>query len=290
MPLAFAIDWSYEVRRNPASLPRGLKNMAFSIPALAFESFSYKQSLDSLWRLLTQWEQQGWGHSDSPINQEALNSYLDVLTTHESTDCQNLAIKLKKIPMTGPQDLQDACMTLERLLEKDVVEQDFLISTEDTAQEKRKDLPEVHLILDNLRSSFNVGSLFRSAEAFGAAEIHLCGYTATPENSKTAKSALGADNWVKWRYWESSLQCLEYLKKEKGLNLYAFETCAEAKPLRQTSFHYPAGIILGNERYGLAKPVLNRANGLIEIPLAGRKNSLNVGVCGALALEAFLSF
>lgn len=262
--------------------------MAFNIPPMAFQSFSFKQSLDSLWRLTLQWDAQKWKTSDSEANHLAFKSYLEVLNHHENDQCKALANTLHQVQIREKKDLESILMILERLLEKDIPEQDFLISTEDTFEEKRKNLPEVHLVLDNLRSSFNVGSLFRSAEAFGVTEIHLCGYTATPENSKTAKSALGADEWVKWRHWDSTLSCLEYLKKEKSAHLYSFETCNESIPLREVSPSYPAALILGNERYGLASPVLKRSDILIEIPLAGRKNSLNVGVCGALAMESFL--
>ncbi len=262
--------------------------MAFSIPPQAFQSFSFKQTLDSLWRLASQWESQPWQGVESQKNAKAFASYLNILKVHENDQCRNLALELMAMPLTEARDLEKIIMLLERKLEKDIPEQDFLISTEDAPTQRRAELPIVHLVLDNLRSSFNVGSLFRSAEAFGITEVHLCGYTATPKNSKTAKSALGADQWVKWRYWEGTLDCLNFLKKE-GLTLYAFETCDEAKPLRSCDLKTPAALILGNERYGLASPVLKRADALLEIPLAGRKNSLNVGVCGALAMDAFLN-
>jgi tRNA G18 (ribose-2'-O)-methylase SpoU len=182
-------------------------------------------------------------------------------------------------------------MTLERELKKDVPEDEFLISTQDTQEQKSivPERPTVHIVLDNLRSSFNVGSLFRSAEAFGATKIHLCGYTATPENSKTAKAALGAHNWVDWQYWENTLSCLDELKDD-DFTIIAFETTKGATPLHQIKItpKQKVCLVLGNERYGLAAPTLKRAHTLVEIPLAGRKNSLNVGVCGALAMEHFL--
>lgn len=262
--------------------------MAFAIPPLAFQSFSYKQSLDSLWRMCRQWESSAWGEEDSVANKEAFKSYIEVLIKHENPQCRNLAEDVSKYSLKEAKDIEKILMILERRLEKDIPEQGFLITTQDTPKEKRDGLPEVHLVLDNLRSSFNVGSLFRSAEAFGVSEIHLCGYTATPENSKTTKSALGADQWVRWRHWDSTIDCLDFLKREKAANLYSFETCKESQPLRSLEPKYPAALILGNERYGLASPVLQRSDFLIEIPLAGRKNSLNVGVCGALAMESFL--
>ncbi len=264
------------------------ETMAFSIPAQAFLSFSKKQALDSLWRLCGQWEKQEWNSEQSNQNKSAYLKYLDTLLSHESSDLRSLAKELLSLPLEEPRDLETILMALERLLKKDITEDEFLITTEDTNNKKSANKQVVHLVLDNLRSSFNVGSLFRSGEAFGVTKIHLCGYTATPENSKTAKAALGAEDWVEWVYWENTLDCLDFLSNE-GLNIYAFETCDDSTDLSAVTPIFPLAIVLGNERYGLATPTLKRAHYLLNIPLCGRKNSLNVSVCGAIALQRFLS-
>lgn len=266
--------------------------MAFKIPAPAFSSFSAKQVYDSLWRMTKQWESKDWHSDDSQQNLESFKSYLHVLKNHENRDLQELAFALEGMPLSNGRDLQNMAMFFERRLEKDIAEDEFLITTEDspapkTPKEESDQGPIVHVVLDNLRSSFNVGSLFRSAEAFGAHKIHLCGYTATPENSKTAKSALGAHDWVEWQYWENTLECLDSLK-DQGFHIYAFETVENAVALSSCAITSKTCLLLGNERYGLAAPTLKRADSLIHIPLKGRKNSLNVGVCGALAMEHFL--
>ncbi|OUS00219.1 hypothetical protein A9Q84_01380 [Halobacteriovorax marinus] len=178
-------------------------------------------------------------------------------------------------------------MKLERLAAKDLKDSDFLISTVDQFDKEDTKSHPIHIVLDNLRSSFNVGSLFRTAEALGIEQIHLCGYTPTPENSKTAKSALGTDEWIKWTYWESTLECLEHLKSE-GVTLYAFETEQNAILLSEVKPASKSAIILGNERYGLSSPTLNRADHILKINLHGKKNSLNVGICGAIALNHFV--
>lgn len=263
--------------------------MAFSIPAQAFLSFSKKQTLDSLWRLCGQWEKQTWDNKESQKNKLAFLSYLQTLSKHESLELREISKEFLELPLASPKDLEVILMKLERLLKKDITEDEFLITTEDSSYNKKEQENEVHLILDNLRSSFNVGSLFRSAEAFGVTRVHLCGYTATPENSKTAKAALGAEEWVKWSYWENTLQCLDTLSKD-GLSIYAFETCEGSTDINLVKPTFPAAILLGNERYGLASPALNRAHHLINVPLSGRKNSLNVSVCGAIAMQRFLSF
>lgn len=264
--------------------------MAFSIPAQAFYSFSTKQALDSLWRMTNQWHNSDWLGSDSQQNLSSFKKYIEVLKNHEVTALKDLAFRLEQMRIETQEDLEKVVMFLERKLQKDIAEDDFLITTEDTHQPKRDfddNSVELHVVLDNLRSSFNVGSLFRSAEAFGAMKIHLCGYTATPENSKTAKSALGAQQWVSWQYWENTHSCLDELKKQ-GFTLCAFETIKEASTLHHCQRDLKVALILGNERYGLAAPTLKRADKLLCIPLKGRKNSLNVGVCGAIAMEHFL--
>lgn len=240
--------------------------------------------------MTNQWHNSDWLGPDSQQNLSSFKKYLDVLKNHEATPLKELALRLEQMGIEGPEDLEKIVMFLERKLHKDIAEDDFLITTEDTHQPKmspHENSVELHVVLDNLRSSFNVGSLFRSAETFGAMKIHLCGYTATPENSKTAKSALGAQQWVSWLYWENTLSCLEELKKQ-GFTLCAFETSKEASALHHCQRDLKMALILGNERYGLAAPTLKRADKLLCIPLKGRKNSLNVGVCGAIAMEYFL--
>ncbi len=236
-------------------------------------------------------EEQSWKSSGWTENHKAYFQYLNVLSKHETKSLASLASELLKINFEEPRHLEHSLILLERFQEKDLREDQFLISTQDTEKPKggAKGLlgrPPV-LVLDNLRSAFNVGSLFRSAEAFGVREIHLCGYTATPENSKTAKAALGTQEWVTYTHWDNTLKCLDQLK-ERGYTLYALETAKEAKPLEKTPIDHPAAIILGNERYGLADPVLRRADHLLSIPLRGRKNSLNVAVCGAITLYEVL--
>lgn len=266
--------------------------MAFQIPPKAFHSFSLRQVVDSLYRLIRQWESSPSDSKNYLANEKAYFSYLSALKTHQNQDVLKLARDLEEFDLTtgSHRTLESLAMFLERELQKDLRESDFLISTEDTATKKQSQEPthEVVLVLDNLRSAFNVGSLFRSAEALGAKTLYLCGYTATPENSKSAKSALGTQDWINWEYSESTIECLTNLKKD-GYELLAFETSKEALPLAQ--FKPSArkiAIVLGNERYGLAEPVLNQVDHILEIPMFGRKNSLNVAVCGALALYSLV--
>ena len=261
--------------------------MAIKIPNKAFLSFSYKQCVDTMWRAGKQIEDNWENAQKRDVALKYIADNLSALHKHEDSLVCELSKSLEENFPKDPQTMQNWLMILERLMKKDLRDSDFLVSTVDQFDKSEINISPIHLVLDNLRSSFNVGSLFRTAEALGIEMIHLCGYTPTPENSKTAKSALGTDKWVQWKSWESTLECLDYLKSV-GHTLYAFETEASATNLLNLKPAEKSTIILGNERYGLSSPVLNRADELVKITLHGKKNSLNVGICGAMAIYHFV--
>lgn len=261
--------------------------MAIKIPNKAFLSFSFKQCVDTFWRAGMQVEQHWQKASERDSALGILKKNLETLLSHEEEQVKTLAQELLEHYPSDEASMQNWLMKLERLAKKDLKDSDFLISTVDQFDKEKSISHPIHIVLDNLRSSFNVGSLFRTAEALGILKIHLCGYTPTPENSKTAKSALGTDDWIEWKYWESTLECLEHLKSE-GVTLYAFETEQNATCLSEVVPASSCGLILGNERYGLSSPVLNKADNILKINLHGKKNSLNVGICGAIAMNHFV--
>jgi len=131
------------------------------------------------------------------------------------------------------------------------------------------------VVLDSIRSAFNVGGIFRSAECFGVQEVVLCGYTPLPDQPQVAKAALGTEQRVPWRYEENILTALEHLKAS-GTTCYALETVAEALSVADTPWRFPAALVLGNERFGLNPEVIAACDAIVRIPLFGRKNSLNV--------------
>ena len=131
------------------------------------------------------------------------------------------------------------------------------------------------IVLDSIRSAFNVGGIFRSAECFGVQEIVLCGYTPLPDQPQVGKAALGTEQRVPWRYAEDILKAIENLKAA-GITCYALETVANAPDVADTDWAFPAALILGNERFGLNPEVIAACDAIVRIPLFGRKNSLNV--------------
>lgn len=265
--------------------------MSFLIPKKSFLSFSRKQLMDTFSRMAEQIVQ-GWHKEEYRINEiNQLQEYIDfVVGNHPDTKLVGITKNLLPLQIESEQDFSEFILKIERLENKDIAEEDFLISTEDRPDSDIKiQKAPVHLVLDNLRSSFNIGSLFRSAESFGIDTIHLCGYSPTPENSKTAKSALGTQEWINWKYWESTFECLEELKKNE-ISIFSFETTKQSISLGKINReHCPNGaaIVLGNERYGLSQGIMSHSDYQIKIPMFGKKNSLNVGVCGAIALNHF---
>lgn len=141
------------------------------------------------------------------------------------------------------------------------------------------------LVLDNLRSAFNVGAIFRTAECLRVKRIYLCGYTATPEDNRgqTAKAAMGADAYVPWETRQSTVPLLEELRGQ-GMQVVGLETVKDAVSLHSHAFpqHLGVALVLGNERHGLEADRLAACSTIVRIPCNGVKNSLNVGVATAI--------
>jgi tRNA G18 (ribose-2'-O)-methylase SpoU len=153
---------------------------------------------------------------------------------------------------------------------------------------KSEKLPVV-AVLDNIRSLANVGSIFRSADAFAIKQLCLCGFTGTPPNRDIHKAALGAEESVVWRHFASTTDCLVDLKSQ-GYILLAIEQTDESVLLSDYTFQKDKkyALILGNEVMGVDDAVLDLCDAALEVPQAGSKHSLNVSVCaGVVFWEAF---
>jgi len=143
-------------------------------------------------------------------------------------------------------------------------------------------LPVV-LVLDRLRSAFNVGNIFRLADAVGAEEVITCGYTAAPPHPKLEKSARGCDAIVPTRRAETAAAAVTDLKA-RGYTIYAVETAESATTAWETEFRFPAAFVLGNEALGVSGEALLPCDGIVCLPCRGIKNSVNVGNCAAVVL------
>jgi len=145
------------------------------------------------------------------------------------------------------------------------------------------------VVADSIRSAFNVGGLFRTAECFGVRELLLCGYTQPPDHPQAARAALGTEKLVAWRHAGEVRAAIAGLRAA-GVPCVALETVADATPIGAFAWPQPCALVVGNERFGLDPDVVKACDAAVRIPLAGRKNSLNVVSALAVALFAVTQY
>lgn len=144
------------------------------------------------------------------------------------------------------------------------------------------------VVLDDVRSMHNVGSVFRSGDAFRVEEICLCGITSTPPMAEIHKTALGAEDSVAWRYFKTASEAVETLKEE-GCEIWSVE---QAHGSTQLDAFTPSpekryAVVLGNEVKGVSQQVVDASQGCLEIPQFGTKHSLNVSVAAGIIIWHF---
>ena len=157
---------------------------------------------------------------------------------------------------------------------------------------KKSEKTPLILVLDDIRSLHNIGSVFRTADAFLIEKIILCGITATPPNKEIHKTALGATETVTWEHHENVLEVITNLKKEKIITL-AIEQVETAVFLQdfKVDKNQKYALVFGNEVYGVAQEAVALCDGCIEIPQLGTKHSLNISVsAGIVVWDLFKQF
>ena len=144
------------------------------------------------------------------------------------------------------------------------------------------------VVLDNIRSLHNVGSVFRTSDAFRVERVVLCGITATPPSAEIHKTALGAEDVVEWQYFESTVDAVAVLRGE-GCKIYSIEQCQGSIALQdfETVPGERYAVVLGNEVKGVQQVVVDASDGAIEIPQFGTKHSLNVSVTAGMVIWEF---
>lgn len=147
---------------------------------------------------------------------------------------------------------------------------------------------EFFVIANNIRSLYNVGSIFRSADAFNVSKIYLTGYTGTPSSpahlGKISKVALGAETWILWEKSATAFAVIRSLRKQyPKLTVVGLENNVKATPLNKFKPKFPLALILGEEREGIQKSLLKLCDKVVEIPMLGKKESLNVSVAFGIA-------
>ncbi len=152
---------------------------------------------------------------------------------------------------------------------------------------EQKKFPIV-VVLDDIRSLNNIGSFFRTGDAFNIEKIFLCGITAVPPHRDIHKTALGATDTVDWEYNKQTLDCVRDLKK-RGYEICVIEQTSETTLLQEVAelAIKPVAVVFGNEVNGVAQEVIDVADRIIEIPQFGTKHSLNVSVCAGIVMWEF---
>jgi len=148
---------------------------------------------------------------------------------------------------------------------------------------KKTDKIPLIIVLDNIRSMNNIGSFFRTADAFKVQEIILCGITATPPHKDIHKTALGATDSVDWRYFERTEDAVSELK-EQGYIIASIEQVENSVSINDMNITNPIAVVFGNEVKGVDQNIIDMSDTCIEIPQYGTKHSLNVSVCGGVVI------
>ena len=144
------------------------------------------------------------------------------------------------------------------------------------------------VVLDDVRSMHNVGSVFRTGDAFRIEAIYLCGITSTPPSTEIHKTALGAEDSVNWKYFNTALEAVESLKAE-GYEVYSIEQAHGSTKLQTFTpiYNKRYAVILGNEVKGVHQEVVDASDGCLEIPQFGTKHSMNVSVTAGIIIWHF---
>lgn len=150
---------------------------------------------------------------------------------------------------------------------------------------KKAEKTPLVVVMDNVRSMHNVGSVFRTADAFRLEAVYLCGITSTPPSNEIHKTALGAEDSVDWTYFPTAIEAVHKLQAD-GYEVLAVEQAEGSTKLQ--NFHPEAGkkyaVVMGNEVKGVQQEVIDHSDGCIEIPQYGTKHSLNVSVTAGIVI------
>lgn len=226
---------------------------------------------------------------DSDFSESALfelSGLLKSLETSEFETAQKLAeIPDHFFPTMTLKHFSNFIVPLERALDRNLRDDQFVVTDQDKKpiQALASKVP-LYFVLDNMRSAFNVGSIFRLADCVGATEILLCGYTATPENETLQKTSLGSWQNTKWQNFAGIKEAFAYLESLK-VQIVALETAENSKNLYEMHLTQPTAFVVGNERFGLDRETLLISHKVASLPVWGQKNSLNVS--NALSIAAY---
>ncbi len=150
---------------------------------------------------------------------------------------------------------------------------------------KRLKKNEIYIILDNVLDTYNIGSVFRLADAVAAKKVYLCGGTETPPNHRIKKASINTTEWVEWEYCESALEAIRKLRMDnRQLTIIGVEQTDLSIPYDQFEYKLPLALIVGHESDGVSKKVLDECDTVVELPMFGVNKSLNVMISLGIVL------
>lgn len=246
-----------------------------------FRSFGFDAQIKALAKLLKELEK---NIADADTRDLLRNQILDLAPLVH----RDLPPRMKHLLEQMPEDPHRLLRALARYHDTALFKDDQLvIRTSDgntvAARDKVAVAAQITVLADNLRSVFNVGSLFRVCECLGIAELILCGISPDPSHPNMAKTALGTTSRVKWSKQENTLDAISQLKA-KGYTIYALETAEPSDSVFEAEYKFPLALVVGNEALGIDPAALRLCGRIVYLPVLGWKNSLNVSVATSVAL------
>ncbi len=152
----------------------------------------------------------------------------------------------------------------------------------DLAKVKRR---QIYIICDNILDTYNIGSIFRLADAIGASRVYLCGESETPPNIKIHRAAIGTDKWVPWQYTSTAVEAIAKVKRQNSkVKIVGIEQTKKSRDFRQIEYSEPVAFVVGHETSGVSKETLDACDEIVELPMYGVNVSLNVMVSLAILL------
>ena len=248
---------------------------------LAFDTSKQKKELYKLLRLI---EKNYYDFQSKGKFIREFNLCLEYLKNNRNTFFSNL----EKISQNSTlREITAKIMKFNNEMNKNEKDSDFIIEKFDGENSHKIEKSQLIVILDNLRSAFNVGSIFRTAECSGIKKLFLSGYTPNPQNKKVKETSMGTYKFMDWDLITSTENKIKELK-DLGYKIYGFETVDTAENLPEVKFTEKACFIFGNEALGIPKKILKECDVIVKIPVFGWKNSLNVGVSFAIGVYEYL--
>jgi len=161
------------------------------------------------------------------------------------------------------------------------------LRTTQAGEEQKKLIKKnpIYIIVDNVIDTYNIGSIFRLADAVAAAKVFLCGVSETPPHTRIKKASINTTEWVKWEYYTSTIDAISNLKSQiSDIQIVAIEQDEKSIPYDKVKYSFPIALIIGNETTGISQKVLDMCNTIVELPMWGVNKSLNVMVSLGIVL------